>query len=103
MIAKDLGTTPLQAEFSYCDVIKNLWLLFLAGGDCAEDIQERLKSNLLQTHNVNVCSPDTIDRVLKSLATPNTVYTSDAGMEHQFSNHVKLNALNLDMKTVARG
>jgi len=68
LIEKHLGKRSLQSEFSYCDVIKNLWLLFLAGGDCAEEIQEHLKSDFLQIPNLKVCSPDTIGRVLKSLA-----------------------------------
>jgi len=65
LIETHLGTRPLQAAFSYCDVIKNLWMVFLAGGDCAEDIQEHLKSNLAQIPNTKVCSADTMGRVLK--------------------------------------
>jgi hypothetical protein len=42
-------------------------MLFLAGGDCAEDIEQHLKSDFLQIPNLKVCSPDTIGRVLKSL------------------------------------
>lgn len=72
-------------------------MLFLAGGDCAEDIQEHLKSDFLQIPNLNVCSPDTIDRVLKNLSQEKEVHLSNSGIEHQFSNHANLNALNLDM------
>ena len=97
LIEKHLGTRPLQAEFSYTDIIKNLWLLFLAGGDCAEDIEEHLKSDLLQIPNLKVCSPDTIGRILKHLSQQKQVHISDSGIEHQFSNHDNLNALNLDM------
>jgi len=97
LIETHLGSRPLQAEFSYCDVIKNLWMVFLAGGDCAEDIQEHLKSNLAQIPNTKVCSADTIGRVLKSLVEEKEVHISNSGIEHQFSNHTKLNALNLDM------
>jgi len=46
LIESQLGTRPLQSKFSYSDVIKNHWMLFLAGGDCAEDIQEHLKVRL---------------------------------------------------------
>jgi hypothetical protein len=48
LIDNHLGKRPLQSTFSYTDVIKNVWLLFLAEGDCAEDIQEHLRSNFLQ-------------------------------------------------------
>jgi hypothetical protein len=78
-------------------VIKNLWLLFLSGGDCAEDIQEHLKSDFLQIPNLKVCSPDTIGRVLKSLSNKKEIHISDSCIEHQFSHHESLNALNIEM------
>jgi|GEM_PF-3427509 len=40
-------------------------MLFLAGGDCAEDIGKHLKFDLLQIPNLKVFSPDTVSRVLK--------------------------------------
>ncbi len=97
LIENQLGQRPLQSEFSYSDVIKNLWMLFLAGGDCAEDIGEHLKTDVLQIPNMKVCSPDTIGRALKSLAHQKEVHISDSGIEHQFSDHDDLNKLNLDM------
>jgi len=97
LIDTHLGDRPLQSTFSYADVIKNLWLLFFAGGDCAEDIQEHLRSDFLQIPNLKVCSPDTIGRVLKNLQQEKQTHSTPSGIEHQFSNHDKLNALNLDM------
>ena len=97
LIEKQLGNRPLQSEFSYSDVIKNLWMLFLAGGDCAEDIEQHLKTDFLQIPNLKVCSPDTIGRVLKSLAQQKEVHISDSGIEHEFSTHENLNVLNLEM------
>ena len=76
LIETHLGKRSLQSEFSYSDVIKNLWMLFLAGGDCPEDIQEHLKSDFLQIPNLKVCSPDTIGRVLKSLAQQKDIHIS---------------------------
>ncbi len=70
---------------------------FLAGGDCAEDIEEHLKSDLLQIPNLKVCSADTIGRVLKSLSQEKEIHLSNAGIEHQLSSHKNINALNLDM------
>lgn len=97
LIEKHLGKRSLQSQFSYSDVIKNLWMLFLSGGDCAQDIEEHLKSDFLQIPNLKVCSPDTIGRVLKSLAQQKEIHISKSGIEHQFSNHENLNALNLAM------
>jgi hypothetical protein len=97
LIESHLFQRPLQSRFSYSDVIKNLWMLFLAGGDCAEDIEEHLKSDFLQIPNLKVCSPDTIGRVLKSLAHQKDIHISNSGIEHEFSTHENLNALNLAM------
>ena len=97
LIEIHLGKRALQSEFSYSDVIKNLWMLFLAGGDCAEDIGEHLKRDFLQIPNLKVCSPDTIGRVLKSLAGQKEVHVSGSGIEHQFSTHKNMNGLNLDL------
>jgi hypothetical protein len=47
LIELNLGKHPSQSAYSFSDVIKNLWLLFLSGGDCAEDIQEHLRSDFL--------------------------------------------------------
>lgn len=97
LIEDQLGQRPLQSEFSYSDVIKNLWMVFLAGGDCTEDIEEHLKLDFLQIPNLKVCSPDTIGRVLKSLALQKEVHISNSGIEHQFSDHQNLNSLNVDI------
>lgn len=97
LIESELGQRSSQSQFSYADVIKNLWLVFLAGGDCAEDIQEHLRSDLVQIPNLKVCSPDTIGHVLKGMSQEKEIHISDAGVEHQFSNHDQLNALNIDM------
>jgi hypothetical protein len=32
------------AKYSYADIIKNMWMIVFAGGDCAQDIQEHLKA-----------------------------------------------------------
>lgn len=97
LIRKHLGTRSVQAEFSFGDVIKNLWAITFAGGDCAEDIHTNLKEELLQIENLNVCSPDTILRVQKQLAFGKEIHISKSNSVNEFSNHSRLNALNLDM------
>ncbi len=66
---------------------------FLAGGDCAEDIGEHLKSDLLQILNLKVCSADTIGQVLKSLSQEKEIHLSSNGIEHQLSSRENLNAM----------
>jgi hypothetical protein len=70
---------------------------FLIRRRLSEDIEEHLRSNFLQIPNLKVCSPDTIGLVLKSLKQEKEIHFSNSGIEHQLSNHNKLNALNIDM------
>lgn len=97
LIEKHLGKRSWLADFSYSDVIKNLWAITFAGGDCAEDIQMNLKDELLQIKNLNICSPDTILRVQKQLALDKEIHIGKSNSINEFSKHASLNALNLDM------
>lgn len=103
LIQKHLGQRSIQAEFSYSDVIKNLWAITFAGGDCAEDIHTNLKDELVQIENLNVCSPDTILRVQKQLAFSKEIHlgnlnpVSKLKPVNEFSKHSSLTVLNLDM------
>jgi hypothetical protein len=97
LIAQHLGKRSIQATFSFSDAIKNLWAITFAGGDCAEDIQANLKEELVQIENLNVCSPDTILRLQKKLALEKEIHISKSKTINEFSNHAKLNALNLEM------
>ncbi len=97
LISKHLGQRSIQAEFSYSDVIRNLWAITFAGGDCAEDIHTNLKGELLQIEKHNVCSPDTILRVQKQLSLDKEIHISKSNSINEFSKHNTLNALNLDM------
>lgn len=97
LIEKHLGKRSWLAEFSYSDVIKNIWAITFAGGDCAEDIHINLKDELLPISNLHVCSPDTILRVQKQLAIDKEIHIGKSNSVNEFSKHSMLNALNLDM------
>jgi hypothetical protein len=97
LIAKHLGTRSLQAKYSFSDIIKNMWAITFAGGDCAEDIHTNLKDELLQIENLKVCSPDTILRLQKELALDKEIHISKSKTVNEFSKHGTLNELNLDM------
>jgi hypothetical protein len=95
IMTETIGKRSNSAEYSYLDVVKNMWLIFFAGGDCAEDIQENLKTELEAIPGNNVCSADTIGRVQKSLSLAKEIMVSKSGVVHEFSKHDKLNELNL--------
>ena len=97
LIEKHLGKRSWLADFSYSDVIKNLWAITFAGGDCAEDIHINLKGELEPIKNLNICSPDTILRVQKQLSLDKEIHISKSNTVNEFSKHAGLNALNFKL------
>lgn len=95
LIDNQLGSRGAFAQFSYSDIIKNLWLLAFAGGDCAEDIQTHLKSELISTLGTNVCSADTLLRAQKELKTSTEIVFSKNNVENQINTNNILNILNI--------
>lgn len=95
LITKHLGSRSLLAEYSYSDIIKNMWAIVFAGGDCAEDIHTNLKEELLQIEGLKICSPDTILRLQKELALEKEIYKSKTNTINEISKHHALNTLNL--------
>lgn len=97
IITFHLGTRSNLATYEYHDIIKNMWMLLFAGGDCAEDIHTNLKSELLNVINLNVCSADTILRLQQSLSLGKEIHLSKKGTVNEFSKHEVLNRLNIDL------
>jgi hypothetical protein len=97
LITQHLGTRSIYSTYSYSDIIKNLWAITFAGGDCAEDIQTNLKYELAQIEGLNVCSADSILRLQKELSLEKETHLSKANVVNEFSKHDVLNALNLDL------
>ena len=97
LIDNHLGSRGSFAQFSYSDIIKNYWLLAFAGGDCAEDIQTHLKSELCSTMGTNVCSADTLLRAQKELATSTKTIFSKNNIENQINTNDSLNELNIKL------
>jgi len=95
LIDKELGARVRLFGFQYSDIIKNLTNVFLAGGDCVEDIGAHLGEYLKAIPYNLVPSPDTVLRGMKGLSTENTVYTSERGISYNFNINKKLNRLNI--------
>ncbi|MBJ7879600.1 hypothetical protein [Gelidibacter salicanalis] len=57
-ITSYLGKRSVLTTYQYSDIIKNIWILLFAGGDCAEDIHTNLKSELSSVLGMSVSSPD---------------------------------------------
>ena len=99
IITNHLGSRSNLATYQYSDIIKNLWLILFAGGDCAEDNQTNLKEELQSVISTKICSPDTLLRVQKSLSLSKDIYLSNNDIKNEFSENEKLNALNLSILT----
>jgi hypothetical protein len=96
-IDKQLGRRAPQAEYSFSDLILNLWSVFLCGGNNAEDINQHLHEYLKSVPYTKVANADTILKVLKSLKTDKEQVTSSTGNVYEINNNKKLNLLNISI------
>jgi hypothetical protein len=97
VIDNQLGERPAQATYSYSDLILNLWSVFFCGGDCAEDMNEHLKSYLKSVPGMNVANADTTLGVLKSLKTEKEEVKGPTGAVYQTNRNDKFNELNIKL------
>jgi hypothetical protein len=97
MIDNQLGARSSQATYSYSDLILSLWSVFFCGGDCAEDINEHLKSYLKSVPGMKVADADTILKVMKSLKTEKEEIKGPTGAVYQTNRNDKFNQLNINL------
>ncbi len=95
LIDNELGKRGRNGSYQYSEIIRNLSNVFLSGGDVIEDINTHLREHLQSIPNNNVPSADTVLRGIDELATENTIYTSEAGIDYNFNINEKLNRLNI--------
>ena len=93
LIDKELGMRSSTRGYTYGTLFGNWFDLFMCGGDCAEDIEENLRQNLVSIPKNKVCGADTLLRCLKELSVSNTPFTSDKGITYQFNINQKMNSL----------
>lgn len=97
IIDQKLGSRGEMATFSYSDCVKNYLMLFMAGGDCAEDIQVHLKDEFDHVKGVKNCSADSLLRMQKELTTKKEIRFSKNNVENQINTNSKLNELNIEL------
>lgn len=95
LITSILGSRSILATYQYSDIIKNIWMILFSGGDCAEDIQTNLKSELSNILDMKISSADTILRLQKELSVAKEIHISKNNITNEFSNNAILNKLNL--------
>jgi len=97
LITSHLGSRSSLATYEYSDIIKNIWMILFSGGDCAEDIQTNLKSELSSVLNMKICSADTLLRLQKELCLAKEIHLSKQNTRNEFSKNNILNRLNLSI------
>jgi hypothetical protein len=97
VVDNHLGVRFSTCGYSYSNLFRNFFNLFLSGGECVEDIQEHFRPTLAQIPGNKVASADTFLRCFDELATENTVVTSSSEKEYQFNINEKLNDLNIKL------
>ena len=70
---------------------------YFCGRSSAEDIGTNLKEEFSQIENLQLCSPDTLLRVQKSLAFDKEIDFGKSGSVNDLCKHAIFNELNLDM------
>jgi len=95
LIDNQLGVRCSTCGYTYGNIFRNFFNLFLSGGECAEDIQQHFRPTLEQIPGNKVASADTLLRCFNELATENTTVVSSSEKEYKFNINEKLNDLNI--------
>lgn len=81
-----------KAAFSYGDVFLSIFVNYLCGGDCIEDVMG-IKSFWDGRDKVRICSSDVILRTLRGLSSDNISYESVQNKTYDFNVNEKMNSL----------
>jgi hypothetical protein len=93
VIDQHLGARSAQAQYTFSDIIKALWMVTFCGGDCAEDLTEHLRPYLADLKGFKVPAADTVLRAQKDLSTEKEVIVSASGLGHDFNINGNMNRL----------
>ena len=77
LIDEELGSRPAQAQYSYADIIMNLWAIAFTGGTALEDINNQTGNVLKLRPGAHVPNADTLGYAMKRLATDNLTVKSE--------------------------
>jgi len=97
MIDNQLGSRGNRATYSYSDIFTSLFMVFYAGGDRMEDIDENLKDKFDDVEGLLVPSPDTIGRGLIELSTEKDIHVNSE-VVHEYNDNPELNVLLLKIQ-----
>ncbi len=97
IIDNQLGNRERGAKYSYSDIFTALFMVFYAGGDKMENIDENLKEHMKTIDGILVPSPNTIGRGLLELSTEKEIHTN-SDVTHEYNDNPLLNQLLLKIQ-----
>lgn len=92
LVTETLGSRSLLAQYSYGDLLKNIFYSKLIGGDVLDDLNV-LKEQLQDHPRLTIASPDTIEYAFQELLQPVKKEATATGKEHFMNEHKGFNFL----------
>lgn len=92
LVEETIGSRSLLAQYSYGDLLKNIFFSRLIGGDVLDDLNV-LKGQLQDHPHLKIASPDTIEYAFQELARPTRTEATTTGKEHSINEHKGFNIL----------
>lgn len=92
LVSETLGSRSILAQYSYGDLLKNIFYSKLIGGDVLDDLNV-LKEQLQDHPHLKIASPDTIEYAFQELVRRSTTAPTTTGKEHIINEHKGFNTL----------
>ena len=90
LVTEILGSRSLLAQYSYCDLLKNIFYSKLIGGDALDGLNV-LREQLQDHPRLKIASPDTIEYAFQELVQP--IKKEATIQEHFINEHKGFNSL----------
>jgi len=97
-LSQNLPLLSPNSKYSWTDIFYSFSSIFYCGGNCIEDTKTVLSNQFSANPFFSLCSPDTILRRFKSLATVEQLcYTPRGKVQHQFCVNDTLASTNIKL------
>lgn len=92
IVLQKLGTRSVLAQYSYADLIRQLFFIALMGGEVLDD-SNKLRQEFKRHPYLRIASPDTIEYAFLELRRPIRCVVTADGVTHQINEHAGFNQL----------
>jgi hypothetical protein len=90
LLNNNMPTLAAQSKFKWKDLFYSMLSVYYSGGDCVEDVKTVLAHRLGYSPIFKLCSPDTLLKRMKELATGNQRCKTSKGTVEHYYNHNQL-------------